>query len=206
MRRQSDRAQMGISRRLRKGRRQAFPRNAELGIGAAGGNLAVGARINCRVDAHCDFHHSAARRRNLCQHVDFGFGFDIELQDAGIDAGTKLGAGLANAGKHDAAGWNAGGQCARQFTAGNNISAGTQPGNGAEHGQIGIGFHRKGHQRVAITQPGHRGLEYAEMPFDRGTAVAVKRRANFGRKLCKADVFGMHHAAAKLKMIHCLSL
>ena len=94
---QANWAQSGMGGGLREGGGQAFPWDAELGVGAAGADLSVCLGIDRRIDADGDLDGRAFGGSDLRQHVDLGFRFDVELQDAGFDTRGQFGAGLADA-------------------------------------------------------------------------------------------------------------
>ena len=48
---------------------------------------------------------------------EFGFRFDVDAKDAGIDRGGELGRGLADAGEHDPVGRDTGGERALELAA-----------------------------------------------------------------------------------------
>ena len=90
--------------------------DAELVFLLAGRNLGVGLGVDIRVDAEGDMRLLAFAHGAGIQHFQFRFGFDVEAIDAGIDRQVHFGGRLADAGKHDAAGRNAGRQRPAQFT------------------------------------------------------------------------------------------
>ena len=90
----------------------------------------------------------AARRRDLAELAQFGHQLDIDLVDAGVERGGKLGAGLADAGEDDALGRDAGGKRASQFAFGDHVGTGAEPGEEPQHRQVRIGLHRVADQRA----------------------------------------------------------
>ena len=114
--------------------------DAELAVGPAGGDLVQGAGIDVGVDAQGHRRFRAALAGDLGQQFQFRKRFDVELHDAGIKPGGHLRRGLADPGKDDALGRNAGGQRAAQFALGDNVGAGAEIGEGLDHRLVGVGL------------------------------------------------------------------
>ena len=117
------------------------------------------------------------------KRAKLGLGFDVEAENAGIQREGHLGAGLADAGKHDFPRRNARGQRPVDFALGNNVRAGAELGQRADDGKVGVRLDRIADQRVAGRErPG----EDLIMPLDGRRRVAIERRAESCARLRQA--------------------
>ena len=202
MRGDADRAQRRMRCRLRPGGGDTGQRHAELAVVAAGRDLGVGLGVDTGVDADGDLDGAALVGGDGGEHLDLGFGFDVELQDAGVDAGGHLAGLLADPRKHDALPRHARRQRPRQLAARHDIGPRPQPRQRRQHRQIGIGLDREGDQRRTAAQPRHRIGEDPVMAFERRCGIAVEWRADGLGQRFQADILGMKHAALQVEMVH----
>ena len=114
--------------------------NAELVLGLAGRDLLVRLGIDVRIDADGDVRGLAEARRDGAQRQQFGLGFDVEGENAGIERKGHLGARLADAGEDDAVRRHARGQRAAQFAFGDDVHAGAEIAQRLDDGLVGIGL------------------------------------------------------------------
>ena len=177
----------------------ALPGNAELVFLLAGRDLRMRAGIDIRVDAEGDRRAFACLDGALVQHFQFRLGFDVEAVDAGFERGVHLARRLADAGEHDAAGGNAGGQRPAQFAFGNHVDAGAEPGKRLQDRLVRIRLHRIADERIDI---GEGGGEYLVMAFQRRGGIAIEGGADLPCDLGDRHAFRMENAVAIFEMIH----
>ena len=114
-------------------------------------------------------------------------------------AGAQFGLGLADAGEQDLAGGKAGGQRALQFAAGDDVGAGAELCQRAQHRLVGIRLHGVADQRLLAGK----GLaEDAVVPLQRRAGIAIERRADGVGEIGQVDRLGVQHAVAIVEMVH----
>ena len=133
------------------------------------------------------------------QKFEFGFGFDVDAEDAVLDREVEFTGGLADAREHNPLRRNAGGAGAVKFAFRHDIGAGTEPSERGDDRLVGVRFERVTNKRVDI---GEGGGEDIVVPLDRGAGIAIERRADDVGKLSEIDRFGMQHAVAIGEMMH----
>ena len=129
--------------------------------------------------------------RRFIERKELGLRLDVELQDAGIDRGGHLTARLPDAGKDNLLRRDPRFKSAVQLAAGNDIRAGAVFSEEAQDGEVGIGFHRIGDERV---DAGKRLLEDTQVTAQGRRAVAIERRTDRFREAVEADVLRMEDA------------
>ncbi len=175
------------------------PIDAELVFAFAGGDLFMGRRIDVRVDPDGDVGVDAKRRRDARKGFQFRHRFDIDLHDPGIERGGHFRCCLADAGKNDLRRRHPGNQGALQLAPRNHVGAGPQPGQGGDHGEVGIGL-----DGVADG-----GVESADsfgedpvMALQGGRRIAVKGRADIVGDPPYRHRLGAQFTIGILKMVH----
>ncbi len=173
--------------------------HAELVFGLAGGDLLVCPGVDIRIDAQrhrrCLSRRHGARR----QQFELRLGFDIEAVNAGGECKIHLARRLADAGKDYFFGRDAGCERPAQFTFRNHVRAGTELGQRAQHGLVGIRLRRVADQRVEF---GEGFGEDPEMARQRRRRVAVERSADACRDRGYRHVLGMQDAVTVFEMVH----
>jgi hypothetical protein len=81
----------------------------------------MGLGVDIGIDAEGDRRHLAHGQCAGVEHLELGFGFNVEAIDVGGERRIHFAHGLADAGKHDLRGRDAGCQGAAQFAFGNHI-------------------------------------------------------------------------------------
>ena len=132
------------------------PVQAELVLVMACGDMRVVAGLHVGIHAHGNrrsiFPAARGARGLFQQHLQFGFGFHVEEQDAapGVAARRRIAqgfahlfAGLAHSGKDDALAGHSGAAQELDLTSGNGIEAAAQPRQQAQQGKIAVGLDRK---------------------------------------------------------------
>ena len=87
----------------------------------------------------------ASRPRALAtslKQLELGRGFDIDLLYSGVERECDLRRRLADAGEDDALGRHAGGERAAELALGDDIGAGAEPRQEADHREIRVGLDR----------------------------------------------------------------
>ncbi len=167
--------------------------DAELVLRLAGRDLGVGARIDIGVDAQRDRRARAHRHGDFAQRLELGLRLDVDLMDAGGQREFHLVARLADAGEDDARRRDAGGEGAAQFALRDDVGAGAEQRQGADHREVRIGLDGVADRRALI------GKGVGEAPilrFERGARIAIERRADGGGDARQGDAIAMQLAAA----------
>ena len=177
----------------------ALPRDAELVLGLAGGDLLVGPGVDIRVDAQRDGGHLAQRHGAGRKQFELRLGFDVEAQYAGPQGEVDLASRLADPGKQDLGGGNTGGERTAQLAFRDHVGAGAKPRQRAQHGLVGVSLHGIADQRVEARE----GLaEDAVMPGQRRGRIAVEGSADLRGDIWYRHVLGMKDAVAVFEMVH----
>ena len=79
-----------------------MPGDTELGFGRSGGDVGVAAGLHMRVDAEGDGRALAHLLRDAGEAMEFRHRFDVELEDAMLQAKPDLGFRFADPGEDDA--------------------------------------------------------------------------------------------------------
>ena len=157
----------------------AADRNAELVLGLAGGNLVMGLGVDVGIDAYRDVRDAAFAGGDLRQQIEFGFGFDIDAENAFVDRQRQFARRLAQTGEHDLVRRNAGGARALQLAFRHHIRAGAELGQRLDDGLVGIRLHGVANQRIDI---GESAGEHFVVPLQRRGRIAIERRADACRR------------------------
>ena len=80
------------------------------------------------------------RRGDFAQPAQLRHQLDIDLMDAGVERRCQLAARFADPGEDDPLGRHAGGERAPQFALGDDVGAGAEPGEEAQHGEVRVGL------------------------------------------------------------------
>ena len=80
--------------------------------------------------------------RDLAQRLQFGDGFDVELEDAGFQRGSHLILRLADAGEHDPVRGNAASQRPAHSPSDTTSAPAPSSGQRADHREVGVGLQR----------------------------------------------------------------
>jgi len=116
-----------------------------------------------------------------------------------VASAAQLGFGLADAGKDDLLRGDAGRERALQFAAGDDVGAGAESRQRAEHRLIGIGLHRVADEDLLAGK----GLrEHAIVPLQRRRRIAIEGRADGRGESGQIDRLGVQHAVAIVEVIH----
>ena len=176
-----------------------LPGDAELVLGPAGGDLPVRPGVDVGIDAHRHRRGAPGGDGAGRQHVELRFGFDVEAVDAGGQREIHLGGRLADAGEQDLRGRDAGGERAAQLALRNDVGAGAELGQRADHRLVGVGLHGVADERVEIGE----GLaEDAVVAGKRRGRVAVEGRADGGGDRRDRHVLGVKDAVLVVEMVH----
>ena len=116
-------------------------RHAELVALEARADVRVGLGIDVRVHADADRGRLARFGGDFTEHLQFGFAFDVEAQNARLQCLAHFGACFAHAGEDHLGRVAACGQNAFEFTAGDDVEPATLAGKELQHGQRGVGLH-----------------------------------------------------------------
>jgi hypothetical protein len=181
----------------------AFIGDAELVFLLAGRNLRMGLGVDIRIDAERHMRLLAFAHGAGVQHFQFGFGFDVETVDAGVERQVHFGGCLADTGKHDAVGRNAGGQRPAQFATRYHVDTGAQTSERLQHGLVRIRLHRVADHGVDI---GEGFGEDRVVPFQRCGGIAVERCAHRLGYVDDGDVFRKENAVTIFEMVHWCAL
>src|SRR5262249_43261036 len=106
---------------------------------------------------------------------------------------------LADAGEQDLAWRDSRSQRALQFAAGDDVGAGAELCQRAQHRLVGVRLHGVAHQNLLA---GEGVGEDAIMPLQRRGGVAIEGRADAVCDVQQADRLGVQHAVAIIKVIH----
>ncbi len=177
----------------------ALPGNAELVLGLARGDLLVRLGVDIRVDAQRDRRGLAQRRSARRQNFELRLGLDVEAVDAGGEREIHLARRLADAGEDDLLGRNAGGKRAAQFAFRDDVGAGAELCQGAQHRLVGIRLHGIAHQRI---QPVERLGKHLVVPRQGRGGIAIERRADRLGDVRQRDILGKQDAIAVIEVVH----
>ena len=167
---------------------RVLDRDTELVLVAAGCDLVR------RVDGDIGVHAKRGGRvraeplRDFAERGELGFRLHVQLADSRRQRLCHLVAGLADAGKHDVRRANAGRHGAGEFPAGDDVRAGTEPGEGAYHREVRVGLDPVADLRVQTVQGAG---ELAIGVLDRGLRIDVDGRAAGLRYRFQRDPFRM---------------
>src|SRR5579883_1450229 len=98
----------------------------------------MGDGIHMRIDANGDANLPVERGGEARDQIDFGFRFAVKAVNAGFDRILNLRAGFSDSGENHSSRVSACSQHAIQFTAGDNVKAGSLSGQDSQDGEIGI--------------------------------------------------------------------
>ena len=110
-------------------------------LAQSGRNIGVRARIDVRVDPYRDGGNGPRISRDLGQHMELGFGLDIEALDAELEASPHLRSGFANPRKNNFDGIAASGYHAFQLAERDHVKARPKLREHVEHREVRVGFH-----------------------------------------------------------------
>ena len=130
--------------------------------------------INVGVDAQRHRGFAADFAGDARKAFKLAFGLDVEAEYAGLEGGTHLGFGLADARENRLSCSAACGQNARKLSAGYDVEARAQTGEHVEHREVRIGLHGVTDQHV-VTRSGL--LEVAVRRLQRRARIDVARCA-----------------------------
>ena len=117
-------------------------RDAEFVLGEAGCDLGMRARVDVRVDAERHRRGAAEVLRYACERAQLIGALDIDLADAGGERMRQLLLRLADAGEDDALGRNPGGKRAGKLALADDVGAGAEAAEKAEHGEMVVRLDR----------------------------------------------------------------
>ena len=164
----------------------------ELVAPPAGGDLVVGLGIHIRVDAQRDRRARACGARGRVEGLKLGRRFDVELPDPGGEREVHLVSRLAGPGEHQAIRRDAGPESAAQLAARDDVGAGAEAGEGADHREGVVGLDRVADERVGRSSS-ERPVAVDEDPV----RVAIGRRAELRRDRGERDPLGVKNAASR---------
>ena len=174
-------------------------RNAELGVGGAGRNLAVGAGDDVRIDSKGDRRVDAERGRHLRHHFRLDDRFQVELAQPDLERIGHFAGGLADARKHDPLGREAGGDGAAELADRHDVGAHPLGGKRRQHRRVGIGLDGKGGQRI---DPADRRAEHPRVALHRCRGIDIDGGADRRGDVGQRHVLAMQRAVAKVEMVH----
>src|SRR4026209_648896 len=96
-------------------------RDAELVLAQAGGNVGLGTRVDVGIDAQRDRRAPAKAARYLVNAGELGLGFNVDTADALLQRELDLGFALAHTREKRLARVAAGGEHARELSAGDDV-------------------------------------------------------------------------------------
>jgi hypothetical protein len=152
--------------------------------------------VDVGIDAQADRRGLAEPAGDGVQAFEFGRGFDVEAQDAGVQRQFHFGGGLADPGENNALRIGASGQDALQFAGRDDVEAGAAAGQDVEHGEVGVGFDGVADEGV---KPGQFVLELVECVLQCLARVDPARCAELARDVAQRDRFGVQHALAAVE-------
>ena len=144
--------------------------DAELVLVGAGGDLLVRVRLDVRVHAHRHGRRLVQARRHAVDALQLRLALGVEGINALPQGELDLAFRLAHAGKGAAARVAAGRDHPLQLAAADDVEAAAQPGQRAQHGQVGVGLHGEADQ-VVHARPGP-----GPAPGNARSACAANRR------------------------------
>ncbi len=160
----------------------------------AGGNVGVAAGRDVGIDADACGRAAAQALRFGGKLGDFGFGFDVEKENAGAQRIAHFFARFAHAGEDHAVRGNFCGENAREFAAADDIEITPLPGEHAQNAEIGIGLH--GIANV-VRQAGEGTVEAHVRLAEAARAIDVGGRADFS-----GDARDVHLLAVQAALAH----
>jgi len=161
--------------------------------------LGVGLGRKVRIDAEGDRGLHAHLLRDFPESEKFGFAFDVEQEDAVLEAVLHLGVRLADAGEDDLCALAAGAEGSIKLAAGGDVEPAPMIGHQFADAQVRVRFHRIRDDRLRFRE---RGLDRLQMMEQRGLRIHVHRRAVFLGQFRNGDVFTEQGAVAVREMIH----
>ena len=142
----------------------------------AGGDFLVAARCNVRVDPEGNRSAPVGLAGDAIDDLEFGVGFDIELEDVRGHRLADFALRLADSGKHDAFAWNPCPPGPVQFAAGHHVGACAEIGQQPQYRQVGVRLEGVRDQRIQTVE---RILEDAVMTAQRCRRVDIDRGSDF---------------------------
>ena len=136
---------------------------------------------------------------HVVQPLQLRLGFHVEAKDVRLQRPDHFLGRLAHPGKHDLAGIAAGPEHALQFTAGDDIETGTQPGQQAQYGEIGVGLDRVADQMILA---GEGQIEGTPGALDGRPGIDIAGRAVGGRHLREVHTLDEKPAFAIVVDVH----
>ena len=159
----------------------------------------MGLRIDVRIDADRDVGDAALAGGDRGQQFELALGLDVDAENPFVDRERELARGLADAGEHDLVRRDAGGAGALELAFGDDVGAGAELRQRAQHRLIGIRLHGVADERLHV---GEGVGEHAVVPLQRRGRIAIERRADRVRELGDIDRLGVQHAGPIVEMMH----
>ncbi len=173
--------------------------NAELVLRLAGGDLGVRLGVDVGIDAQRHVRGVPEAFGDLAQRAQLGLALDVEAEDALLQRVGHLLARLADTGEDDLVRRHAGGEGAAQLALGDDIHAGAELGERAQHRLVGVGLDGIADERVL---PGEGFRQHAVVPLQRRRRIAIEGRAHLGGEARERDILGVQHAVLVMEMVH----
>src|SRR5690606_36576792 len=152
-----------------------LPGYAELVLCLPGGDFTVRPGVDIGIDAQRYRRGLAERRCARRQKLKFRLGLNVEAENAGLKREVYFPRGLADTGKYDLPGGNAGGQRSPHLTLRDDVGAGAEPGQRCQYRLVGICLKGVADQRIESVE----GVaQDPEMPHERCRRIAVERRSD----------------------------
>ena len=158
----------------------------------------MGLGVHIRVDAEAIPAQSCRQHRAPGQYFKLRLGFDIKTSIPAVQRVVHFARLLADAGKDDLVGRDAGGESAAHFAFGHDVGARAEASQRLQDGQIGIGLERVSDERLHSAN----AAKDLEMPFYRRGGIAIERRSDRLGDVGNADALGMKNAVFIVEMVH----
>ena len=173
--------------------------DAELVLFQPRGDVGMGLGIDVRIDSQGYPGLELQAAGDAVDLLQLLGGLQVEQQDVGLEGRFDLLRLLAHPGVDDFARVHAGLPGPIQFTPGDDVRPGSQPGKEPQNGQVGIGLHREADDMGKLRERGVKDLEV--LGQGRG-AVYVKRRAHRLGNVAHRHVFAEEFTCLVIEVMH----
>ncbi len=174
-------------------------RDAELVVAKPGRDVRVRLRIDVGIHAQRDGSPAPQPARDDRDPRQLRGALDVEHPHARLERERDLLVGLADAGEHHLARIPAGAEHAVQLAARDDVEAGAEPREEAQHRQVRVGLHRIADD---VAKPGERSVEDLPVPGQGRGGVDVERRTVAIGEALQRDRLGVQDAPLALEVVH----
>ena len=173
--------------------------DAELVLVGAGRDLLVRVRLHVRVHAHRHGRGFLQARRHAVDALQLRLALGVERIDALPQGELDFAFRLAHAGEGASARVAAGRHHPLQLAAADDVESAAEPGQHAQHGQVGVGLDGEADQ---VVHAGQGPVQVLEMLGQRVLRIDVKGRAEPPRERLDGDAFAVKPVAGITKVMH----